>query len=108
VRRWPGPLPASYALRATPVSPVQPARPGTLEHFLIERYILYTLWRNRLYQGRVHHSPYPIQAAKILSFDETLFTAAGLDRPDTPPLAHFANGVNVEVFPLALVEQNLR
>ena len=41
-RHWPGPLPASYAIRATPIGPVQPAQPGTLEHFLVERYILYT------------------------------------------------------------------
>ena len=71
-RCWPGPLPASYAVRARPVGPVQPASAGTLEHFLVERYILFTSWNERLYGGRVHHDPYPLQVAQILSLDETL------------------------------------
>ena len=55
VRHWPGPLPASYAIRALPTGTVQPAQPGTLEHFLAERYFLYSLRKNQLYQGQVHH-----------------------------------------------------
>ena len=42
--------PASYAIRATPDGPPHPAQPGTLEHFLVERYILYTS-RKRGYTG---------------------------------------------------------
>jgi uncharacterized protein len=99
-RHWPGPLPASYAIRATPRGPVQPAMPGTLEHFLVERYILFTHWNGHVYQGHVHHSPYPLQSAEILSLDETLLAAAGITRPNVVPLAHFAQGVNVEVFAL--------
>ncbi len=104
VRHWPGPLPASYAIRATPSGIIQPAQPGTLEHFLVERYVLYTLWQNWLYEGRVYHAPYPLETARILSLDETLLLAAGFDRPQTAPLAHFAAGVDVEVFTLRRVE----
>jgi len=103
VRRWPGPLPASYCLRAAPAGPVQPARPGTLEFFLVERYILYALRKSRLYQGRVYHTAYPLQPAKLFSLDETLLAAAGLIRPETAPLAHFSSGVDVEIFPLRVV-----
>jgi uncharacterized protein len=99
-RHWPGPLPASYAIRARPNGPVHLAAPGSLEYFLVERYILFTIRKNRLFQGRVHHTPYPLQSARVLSLDETLLAAHGIDRPDTPPLAHFARGVDVEVFPL--------
>jgi uncharacterized protein len=99
-RRWPGPLPASYSIRAIPVGPSQPAPVGTLEHFLVERYILFTAWKSRVYQGRVHHAPYPLQSAEVLSFDETLLAANGIERPEIAPLAHFAAGVNVEVFPI--------
>jgi uncharacterized protein YqjF (DUF2071 family) len=102
-RRWPGPLPASYAVRATPEGPVTTASPGTLEHFLVERYILYTDWKSQLYQGRVHHIPYPLQSAKILSLDETLLSAEGITRPDVAPIAHFSGGVDVDVFPLTRV-----
>jgi uncharacterized protein len=99
-RHWPGPLPASYAIRARPDGVIQPAEPGTLEHFLVERYILFATRKSRLYQGRVHHTRYPLQSARVLSLDETLIAAAGIDRPDRPPLAHFAQGVDVEVYPL--------
>jgi uncharacterized protein YqjF (DUF2071 family) len=101
VRRWPGPLPASYAIRARiPNSEAHPAQPGTLEHFLVERYILYTLADDHLYQGQVHHSPYPLQSPIVLSVEETLLAAAGLARPDTAPLAHFSRGVDVRVYAL--------
>ncbi len=104
VRHWPGPLPASYTIRATPTGTVQPAEPATLEHFLVERYLLYSLRKNQLYQGRVHHTPYPLQPANLLSLDENLLAAAGLDLPTTTtPITHFAIGVNVEVFPLQRV-----
>ena len=72
--------------------------------FLAERYILYARDRDRLFSGRVHHRPYPLQAARSLSCDESLLSAAGIVRPSTCPLAHFAAGVDVEVFPLLNLE----
>jgi uncharacterized protein YqjF (DUF2071 family) len=103
VRRWPAPLPASYAARALPTGAIQPAQANTLEHFLVERYILYTLWQDRLYEGRVYHTPYPVQTARILSLDETVSLAAGFPRLDAAPFAHFSPGVDVEVFALRRV-----
>lgn len=99
-RLWPAPVPAHCSLRTRPLGPVTPAVVGTLEHFLAERYILYAYARSRLYIGRVHHTPYPLQTAELVSMDETLLNAARLDRPDTTPLVHYASGVNVRVFPL--------
>lgn len=104
-RRRPGPVPASYLIRAEACGPVQPARPGTLEHFLAERYLLYTIWRDRIYQGQVHHVPYPLRAARVLAFDETMLAAAQIKRPAERPLAHFASGVDVEVFPLRRLDR---
>jgi uncharacterized protein len=105
VRRWPGPLPASYAVKAVATGPIQPARTGTLEHFLVERYILYTVSDRRLYQGRVCHTPYPLQTANLIFFDENLLAAAGLERPEIPPLAHFSSGVDVDVLSLTAIDQ---
>jgi uncharacterized protein len=99
-RRRPDPRPASYLIRAHPTGKVDPARPGTLDHFLVERYILYALANDRLYQGRVHHHPYPLQTAAVLTLDESLLEAAGILRPGTTPLAHFARGVDVNVYAL--------
>jgi uncharacterized protein len=100
VRQWPPPLPAAYATRATASGPTRVADPGTLEHFLIERYILYSLDGKNLYQGRVHHSPYPIQSAAVHSLNETLLNTWAIQKPDTPPLTHFSTGVDVKVFAL--------
>jgi uncharacterized protein YqjF (DUF2071 family) len=98
-----GPRPARCDVLCTPTGTAAPALAGTLEHFLAERYLLYAAHRGRLYRGQVHHAPYPLQAAGISRLDETLLAAAGIERPDVAPLAHFARGVRVEVFPLERV-----
>jgi uncharacterized protein YqjF (DUF2071 family) len=85
------------------VGSAAPARAGTLEHFLAERYFLYAAHDDRLYRGQVHHTPYPLQPAEVSELDVTLLAAAGIPRPDEAPLAHFAREVNVEVFPLTRV-----
>jgi len=103
VRRWPVPVPASYLIRGQVTGPVSPAGPGTLEHFLAERYLLYARRGNQLFSGQVHHPPYPLQAAELMSCDESLIAAAGIQRPGKTPLAHFAAGVDVEVFSLRSV-----
>jgi len=97
-RRWPGPTPASCAVRYSPRGPVTPAEPGSLEYFLVERYVLYSVVRGRLYRGRIHHAPWPLQDADVPVLDETLLAAAGIARPDESPLAHYWREVRVEVF----------
>lgn len=97
--------PVGCTVRYTPTGTPKPATPGTLEYFLAERYILYSYEGNRLYQGRVHHTPYPLQTAKISSLTDTLVAAGGIILPagaqeTNVPLAHFATGVDVDVFPL--------
>jgi uncharacterized protein YqjF (DUF2071 family) len=95
---------AACAIRCTPTGSAAPARVGTLDHFLVERYLLYAARGGRLYRGQVHHSPYPLQTAEVSALEETLLAAAGIERPAEAPLAHFARGVSVEVFPLSRVD----
>ncbi|HLV81815.1 MAG TPA: DUF2071 domain-containing protein [Chthonomonadaceae bacterium] len=99
-RLWPGPHPAACALSYTPTGTPAPAQAGTLEHFLIERYILYSTAHGRLYQGRVHHAPYPVQSATVHALDESLLAAAGIARPNPAPLVHYASEVRVRIYPL--------
>ena len=100
VRRRPDPRPASYLIRATRPARSNPARPGTLEHFLVERYILYALANDRLYQGQVHHHPYPLQRQKSSLSTSRSSRPPASAGPDRPPLAHFARGVDVKVYAL--------
>lgn len=81
--------------------PLGPSQPGTLEHFFLERYLLFTQRNQEILRGQVYHTPYPAQRAQVLSIDETLIQATGL--PPTqglPVLAHYAQGVDVDIFDL--------
>ncbi len=73
--------------------------PGTLEFFLLERYLLFAMKNGALRKGQVHHVPYPAQRAKVHRLEQSLLTAAGLPaRTDAPETVHYAKGVDVEVF----------
>jgi uncharacterized protein len=76
-----------------------PQAPGTLDHFLLERYLLFNERGGRVHKGHVHHVPYPAQRARTTRLEQTLLGAAGLPDPSTAPEAlHYAAGVDVEVF----------
>jgi uncharacterized protein YqjF (DUF2071 family) len=104
-RRLPPPLPASSEFRWRPSDEPSAAEPGSLEHFLVERYILYAYAYGRLLRGRVHHPPYPLQTAALEWLADTSIAASGIviskDRIARPPLIHYASGVDVDVFPLS-------
>lgn len=70
---------------------------GSLDAFLIERYVLHTVRRGRVGTVRVVHEPYPLRHVEVLSLSEDLLAAAGIERPDAPPLAHWSDGVDVDV-----------
>jgi hypothetical protein len=73
---------------------------GSLDHFLIERYLLYTQKGDHLLRGRVHHRPYKLREAKVTYAEQTFLSDLGwhFDRP--PDHAVFCEGVSVEIFPL--------
>lgn len=73
------------------------AQRGTLDAFLIERYALHTVRCGRVGTVRVYHDPYPLREVEVESVSEDLLEAAGVERPDTPPVAHYSDGVDVEV-----------
>ncbi|HXI13295.1 MAG TPA: DUF2071 domain-containing protein [Thermoanaerobaculia bacterium] len=84
----------SYA----PDGPAAPASPGTIDHFVTERYILYTEHNHVLRRARVHHHPYMLQRASVSSLEETLVWASGLKRPEVPVTRHYSAGVNVKIY----------
>jgi uncharacterized protein YqjF (DUF2071 family) len=100
-----GAMPANAHIRYAPEEGiVTHAVPGTIEHFLIERYILYTnLDDHRLRRARIHHQPYPIQRADVFELEETLVWAAGIKRPESAPVRHYAREVNVKVYGIETV-----
>jgi uncharacterized protein len=97
-RFWPPPTPANLQVRYTAGAAIGPAAPGTLEHFQVERYLLYARHLGRLVRGRVRHPPYPLRRATVHELREDLVAAAGIRRHParTPDL--YSDGVDVEIF----------
>ncbi len=79
-----------------------PAGEGTLEWFLVERYLLFSADRNgRIYTGRVHHAPYRIARADCRAWSAAPLGWEGFPVPETPPASMWvAEPVDVSVFPL--------
>lgn len=80
---------------------LRPSQPETIEHFLLERYLLFVERNGRLLTGQVHHVAYPVQQASVLAVEDGLVAAAGLPAVDTHPAhVHYSPGVDVEVLGL--------
>jgi uncharacterized protein YqjF (DUF2071 family) len=100
VRRWPGPTPADFACEYTICDELGPARVGTFEHFLAERYLLFAKRGNRIDVGQVHHRPYPLHRAEVSSVSESVVRAAGMPEPHGAPHALYSPGVDVDIYAL--------
>ena len=78
-----------------------PAAPASLEHFLVERYVLYSAdRRGRLYQGRVSHTPYRIVAPQLRDYTTGPAHAAGFALTGAPVSVLAAEPVDVSIHPL--------
>ena len=83
------------------IGPVQPPIPGTLEHFLTERYCLYTIDADfRARRLQIHHAPWPLQVAAAEIRVNTMANAAGLRLPSTAPLLHFSKRQDMVAWPI--------
>ena len=90
---------ATFEARFAPSGPVLTATPGTLEHWLIERYCLYAVTRRgELRRAEIHHSPWPLQAAEVEIRTNTMTAGLGVELPPAAPLAHFAERLDVHVW----------
>ena len=100
---------ARFACSYLPTSTPTLVRPGTLEFFLIERYLLYSWDGRSLRKARVWHQPYQVTTARIEGLGENLTAAAGIELPsDSPPITHYADDVDVRIYPPSLVKQPIR
>ena len=97
--------PAEFQGRYRPIAPVQFRQSGSLEHWLTERYCLYTADASRrTIRGEIHHRPWPLQLAEAEFTENTMARAAGMSLLNTPPLLHFAARQDVVVWPPKKIE----
>jgi uncharacterized protein len=81
------------------------ASPGTLEHWLTERYCLYTLDQDqRVHRGEIHHPPWPLQAAQASIELNTMGRQIDTTLPEEP-LLHYAKRQDVVFWALEQVGQ---
>lgn len=96
--------PAAFEGSYGPTSEVYLAAPGTLEHWLTERYCLYAVDpKGRMTRTEVHHVPWPLQQAEADIRVNTMAAPHGLTLEGPPPLLHFARGIDVVVWSPALL-----
>jgi len=73
---------------------------GSLEYFLTERYCLYSERRGSLYRAQIFHQPWPLRQAAVTSLDSNMIEALGLPEPNGAPLLHYAEALDVDIWPL--------
>jgi uncharacterized protein YqjF (DUF2071 family) len=80
----------------------QTAAPGSLEWFLVERYLLFSSNPSGgLFCGRVHHAPYQIATAACAGWSTEPLRLDGFPEPsEAPPSLLVAAPVDVTIFPL--------
>lgn len=97
----PGGHPADLQALYRPRGPVFQAQPGSLEHWLCERYCLYAQAPNQqVYRGEIHHQPWPLQVAEADIHLNTMTLPIGIHLPPQTPLLHFAKKLEVVVWGL--------
>jgi uncharacterized protein YqjF (DUF2071 family) len=90
--------PAAFAARYRPTGPATTSAPGTLDHWLSERYCLYATNARHVYRAEIHHHRWPLQAVDAEIETNTMAAAAGIELPSVPPREAFASLLDVVVW----------
>lgn len=86
---------AAFEATYAPAGPAGRAEPGTLEHFLFERYRLFSERRGRLITAVVAHEPWPLQPATA-RIDVNEMAPPGLEFRGEP-IFHFCRSVSAVI-----------
>ncbi|MCB2379644.1 DUF2071 domain-containing protein [Hymenobacter sp. BT635] len=104
-RRHPGAAAATFSASWTPGRQLPVSVPGTLQHFLTERYHLYTAGPDllsgisgpHLWRGDLYHAPWALRTATLHSWESTVVESHGLPTPAGAPLLYAADDLDVWV-----------
>ncbi len=85
--------------------PFQTAAPGSLEFFLLERYLLFSASSDgSLHTGRVHHRPYAFAPIAASGYSTLPFQWEGFNLNGPPSSALVSPGIPVRIHPLRKAE----
>lgn len=98
--------PAGFNASYRPTAAVYHAAPGTLDHWLTERYCLYAARKpDQVVYGEIHHAPWPLQPAELELRVNTMTQPLGIKLPDTKPIGHFARYQEVVAWPVVPLDR---
>jgi hypothetical protein len=96
---------ALFCGRYAPTGPVYRTSAGSIDHWLTERYCLYSADRKgQVWRGDIHHQPWPLQPAEAEIETNTMTYQIGLKTPTTRPLLHFARRIDVVAWSIEKVK----
>ena len=100
---------ADFSAKWTMGASMPPAKSGSLEFFLTERYSLYTADTDSIYRCRINHVPWPLQVSSTFSgLSSSIEEAAGLPTLNGEPILYCGGPVDVDVWPLEKVAEAVR
>lgn len=84
-----------YRARVDPTAQLAPAQPGSIDHFLLERYVAFTDRRGVARSFRVDHAPWPQARAEVKLIQRSLLDSLGDWARDAELIgANFSAGVS--------------
>jgi uncharacterized protein len=98
---------AEFQASYRPTGAVYYSVPGTLDHWLTERYCLYAaLEADEPVYGDIHHAPWPLQRAEVQLRVNTMTEPIGIHLPHTKPVSHFARYQEVVAWPIVSMKRS--
>jgi len=89
-----------------PTGEIFRSQPGSLEHWLTERYCLYSAdAKGSIYCGEIHHEPWPLQQAVVRLRENTLGNLAATDLNGTPESVLYSRKLNVVAWAISRVSE---
>lgn len=81
---------ATFAAAYRPTGAVAPALPGSLDHWLAERYCLYNVFKGQPYRVDIHHPPWLLQPAEVEIRENTMALSHDIILPGIAPIVSYA------------------
>jgi uncharacterized protein YqjF (DUF2071 family) len=97
---------AELSTRYRPAGAVTHSKPGTVDHWLTERYCLYAVdGARRVFRAEIHHHPWPLQPAEVELRVNLMTQQIGIELPNTKPICHFARYQEVVAWPIVPLDR---
>ena len=99
LRTHPGATPAEFRAVYRPISEPRNYEPPTVEHFLTERYSLFTVdaAKKTVTIGEIDHKPWPLRRAEVEIETNTMTEPYGI-QVDKRPLVHYSASLDVKLW----------